>query len=62
MGPGWYIYQAGSERAAKYRESPLLKAKVDAGELPPVEDRLPQEPMVVQPVEKVGRYGGKIGD
>ena len=28
---------------AKYTESPMLAAKVAAGELPPVEDRLPEE-------------------
>lgn len=29
-----------------------------SGALPPVEDRLPDEPLVITPVEKVGQYGG----
>lgn len=41
-------------------ESPALKARVDAGDLPPLTDRLPIQPMVVQPVEGVGRHGGTL--
>lgn len=41
-----------------YHESPLLAEKVAAGELPPVEERLPSDPMVVQPIDSVGTYGG----
>jgi peptide/nickel transport system substrate-binding protein len=33
----------------KYKESPVLAAKVTAGELPPVDERLPEEPMVIGP-------------
>jgi peptide/nickel transport system substrate-binding protein len=29
------------------------------GDLPPVEDRLPEEPMVVQPYDDIGKYGGR---
>ena len=36
----------------------MLEAAVARGELPPVEDRLPPEPMVVEPVHEIGRYGG----
>ena len=54
--------QAIGEAKPTYKESPILKARVEAGELPPVEERLPKEPLVVQPVENVGRYGGKIGN
>ncbi len=46
--------------AAKYNEAPMLRAKVAAGELPPVEERLPEEPVVVQVVEEIGQYGGTI--
>ena len=42
----------------KYGESPFLAALVRRGELPSVEERLPEAPMMVQPVEKVGTYGG----
>ena len=41
-----------------YGESPLLAAMVAAGELPPVEDRLPNEPMIIPTVERIGDYGG----
>lgn len=40
------------------REAPMLKALVDAGTLPPVEERLPSEPLVVTPAERLGEYGG----
>lgn len=41
-----------------YNEAPSLAEKVAAGELPPVEERLPPEPLVIEPVERVGEYGG----
>ncbi len=42
---------------SKYSESPLLAAEVKAGKLPPIEERLPQNPLVV-PATEVGQYGG----
>jgi len=36
----------------------VLAAQVARGDLPPVEERLPQSPVVVEPVESIGRYGG----
>lgn len=36
----------------------MLAAKVEAGELPPVAERLPRNPVLVDPVERLGRYGG----
>ena len=41
-----------------FKESPLLAEKVEAGELPPVAERLPRNPVLVDPVERLGRYGG----
>lgn len=43
--------------AAEYSEAPELADKVSAGELPPVGERLPQTPLVVEAPE-VGQYGG----
>lgn len=43
---------------AKFHEAPALAALVAAGRLPPVEQRLPSEPMVLKPLESTGRYGG----
>jgi peptide/nickel transport system substrate-binding protein len=44
--------------AAPYAEAPELAARVAAGALPPVAERLPQNPLIVTPTERVGRYGG----
>ncbi len=43
-----------------YSESPLLADRVAAGELPPVEERLPDEPVVVEPLDAIGVYGGEL--
>ena len=42
----------------KYNEAPMLAEKVAAGLLPPVEERLPENPMVIKPLHGVGQYGG----
>lgn len=39
-------------------EAPQLTEMVDAGELPPLEERLPTNPLVVENVEGPGQYGG----
>lgn len=41
-----------------YTESPLLAEEVSAGELPSLEERLPEKPLVVEPLDSVGQYGG----
>ncbi len=41
-----------------YQEAPMLEELVDEGLLPPVEERLPVNPMIVQPHDEVGIYGG----
>lgn len=43
-----------------YEEAPMLKAKVDAGELPSVDERLPKEPLVFDMVDQTGEYGGTM--
>jgi peptide/nickel transport system substrate-binding protein len=42
----------------KYKEAPALAELVKAGKLPPVDKRLPENPLVVPVVEKTGEYGG----
>src|SRR3954468_22746881 len=42
----------------QFREAPMLAEQVRAGQLPPVEQRLPQDPMVIQPLRSIGKYGG----
>jgi peptide/nickel transport system substrate-binding protein len=43
----------------KGKEAPMLARLVEKGELPPVEQRLPQNPLVVEPNDRVGVYGGE---
>jgi peptide/nickel transport system substrate-binding protein len=45
---------------AGYVESDMLKEKVGKGELPPVEQRLPEHPLVVD-LAKMGRTAGQYG-
>ena len=42
----------------KLAEAPMLAEQVRAAKLPPVEKRLPDEPLVIKPVHEIGRYGG----
>ncbi|MFW6287682.1 MAG: hypothetical protein ACOC2J_02920, partial [bacterium] len=42
----------------EFNQSPMLDEKVEEGELPPVEERLPDDPPVIEPYEEVGKYGG----
>ncbi len=46
--------------ASKYKEAPMLAEMVAAGELPPVDERLPEEPLVEDVVEEIGQYGGTL--
>ncbi|MFW6271263.1 MAG: ABC transporter substrate-binding protein, partial [Bacillota bacterium] len=41
-----------------YEEAPILKEMVNGGELPAVEERLPEEPLEIEPWHEVGKYGG----
>jgi peptide/nickel transport system substrate-binding protein len=41
-----------------YNEAPMLGQRVAVGELPPVHERLPENPVVVPVVERIGEYGG----
>src|SRR5437763_2897797 len=42
----------------KFHEAPTLAEQVKAGKLPPVDKRLPSDPLVVPVVERAGQYGG----
>ncbi len=48
----------GVLQGQKYKEAPALAELVKAGKLPPVDQRLPENPLIVQPVQSVGKYGG----
>ena len=41
-------------------EAPVLTELVKAGKLPPLEQRLPPNPVVVKPVNELGKYGGTL--
>jgi peptide/nickel transport system substrate-binding protein len=43
-----------------FKEAPELAALVQQGKLPPVAQRLGQDPLVIQPVHEVGKYGGTM--
>lgn len=43
-----------------WQEAPMLAAQVAAGKLPPVAERLPENPAVVTPLHRPGRYGGTL--
>jgi peptide/nickel transport system substrate-binding protein len=45
-----------------YNEAPMLAERVAAGDLPPVAERLPVNPRVVEPAEEIGQYGGQMFD
>ena len=41
-----------------FKEAPMLAEMVKAGTLPPVQERVSQEPLVIKPVHEIGKYGG----
>ncbi len=47
-------------RPRRFQESPMLARLVARGKLPPVEERLPENPLVLHPTESIGRYGGTL--
>ena len=42
----------------KFTEAPPLAELVKAGKLPPVTERISQDPLVIKPVHEIGQYGG----
>ena len=49
-----------SASAQQAKEAPEFVQLVADKKLPPLAERLPKIPLVVTPVERVGRYGGQI--
>jgi peptide/nickel transport system substrate-binding protein len=41
-----------------FSEAPQLAGLVKAGKLPPIAERLGQDPLVIKPVHEIGKYGG----
>ena len=42
----------------QFREAPALAERVQRGELPPVAERIGSDPLVIEPVHEIGKYGG----
>ena len=57
MPPEWFAppKTASELGITQFSQSPIL----DGQDLPPVEDRLPDDPVVVHPYDRIGKYGGK---
>ncbi len=55
-------YETETGNALTFNEAPMLAERVAAGELPPVEERLPERAdiQVVQPRDTIGQYGGEL--
>jgi ABC-type transport system substrate-binding protein len=49
----------GESNKSGAKEAPELAALVKDGKLPPLKQRLPKEPLEVQPTDRIGRYGGQ---
>ncbi len=47
-----------AKQPAKFKEAPQLAALVKAGKLPPVAERIGQDPLVIKPLHEIGKYGG----
>src|SRR5712692_1174050 len=41
-----------------FKEAPQLAEQVKAGKLPPVAERIGQDPLVIKPLHSIGKYGG----
>lgn len=50
----------GNASAMTFQEAPMLAAMVEEGVLPPVEERVPSDPYIVEPFERIGDYGGTL--
>ncbi len=44
---------------SSFGEAPMLASLVESGDLPPVEERLPSDPLMITPYERIGDYGGE---
>ncbi|MFW6007058.1 MAG: ABC transporter substrate-binding protein [Halanaerobiales bacterium] len=51
---------ASETGVTEFDQSPMLDERVAEGELPPVEERLPDDPPVIEPLNEVGKYGGTV--
>ncbi len=52
------LFWVFASSAGAFNEAPGLSKEVKTGTLPPIEERLPPEPVVVIPFDRIGHYGG----
>ncbi|MET3600962.1 ABC transporter substrate-binding protein [Martelella mangrovi] len=60
LSTGVALALAGAAGAVDYHQAPMLDAKVEDGSLPPVAERLPEDPYVETMVDGIGQYGGTL--
>jgi peptide/nickel transport system substrate-binding protein len=53
-------FQTQANCTLTFTDNPLFAEDVKSGALPPVQDRLPEEPLVVAPYNEIGKYGGQL--
>lgn len=53
-------FEAAAACKMEFSENPLHTQAVSEGKLPPLEERLPDEPLVVEPYDEIGKYGGTL--
>lgn len=52
-------HSSAGDTGLSAKEAPELAELVRRGDLPPLEKRLPKHPLVVEPAERLGQYGGE---
>ncbi len=53
-----HVREWPAEKGRAFQEAPELAQRVARGELPPVAQRLPTDPLVIEPPDQCGPYGG----
>jgi len=54
----WSAYRKVSILPTLFNEAPMLAALVQAGLLPPVDKRISSNPLLTEPLDSIGQYGG----
>ena len=56
----WFLgpQKASDLGLTTFKQSPILDPLVENGELPPLRKRLPEDPIVVVPIDQIGQHGG----
>jgi peptide/nickel transport system substrate-binding protein len=49
-----------AKQPKQFKEAPQLAEMVKAGKLPPVAERVGQDPLVIKPLHEIGKYGGLL--